>query len=56
MDYIEEIKSLKEQLINPGEEQTIEEVMWNDQIHDQIDALVEDKPDHIVKMMMLNHI
>ena len=52
MDYIEEIKSLKEQLINPGEEQTIGEVMWND----QIDALVEDKPDHIVKMMMLNHI
>ena len=57
MDKIKlEYKRLKNSLINPGYEQSMDEVMWNDIIYESIDNLFENVNKDIVYMIKKNYI
>ena len=51
-----EYDSLKSQLVNLGQEESMCEVMWNDLVKDDIDNLFKDFPNNIKKLIILNHI
>jgi hypothetical protein len=53
-DLKRQYRALKDQLVNLGEELTMDEVMWNDGILIAMDELLEDVNEDIAKLIRLN--
>lgn len=57
IELIKEYKDLKSKLIGePGFENSIDEIIWNEGTLDAIDKLLENVPKDIIRLIKLNHI
>jgi hypothetical protein len=49
-------QNLKRQLVNAGEEESVDEVMWNDTVYEAMQKLIEGVSEDIQKLIKLNHL